>query len=355
MADLRPLPRSSRSTWSTGGWNVTVYCQRDVPAGSLLDGKMDDDQWCGIRRVFITVAGGGPRSTMIFDWRCVLHARTQPGLPLILGYNTACFLLLLRWHGRTVVTNMDGIEWKRRKWSVPAKIWFFMNEVIGCMTSQVLIADHPEIHAHLKRRGVARKLVMIPYGADRIVHASPEHLKQYGLVPNGFVVSIARIEPENSTLEIVRAFSRQRRRYLLVCLGKLDPLRNSYHREVMMAAGKQVLFPGAIYDKMTIRSIRRHALAYIHGHTVGGTNPSLVEALGAGNAIVAHRNKFNLWTLVPSSSILRRRMNATPRLNGLSTIPMQRAVRGRPRRSVINSSLHGRKFFGPMKLCAQVW
>jgi glycosyltransferase involved in cell wall biosynthesis len=281
------------------GWNVTVYCQKDVPAGSQLDGQIDCDQWCGIRRVLITVSGGGPRSTMIFDWRCVLHARTEPGLPLVLGYKPACFLPLLRWQKRAVVTNMDGIEWKRGKWSLPAKMWFFMNEVIGCMTSKMLIADHPEIHSHLRKRCAANKITMIPYGSDRIVHSSPDHLRKYGLVPNQFVVSIARIEPENSTLEIVRAFSRRRRRHILFCLGSLDPVHNSYHRAVKDAAGSQVLFPGAIYDKAMIRSIRRHALAYIHGHTVGGTNPSLVEALGAGNAVVAHRNKFNLWTAGP--------------------------------------------------------
>jgi Domain of unknown function (DUF1972)/Polysaccharide biosynthesis/export protein/SLBB domain len=281
------------------GWHVTVYCQRDVAIHSPLDGQMDIDQWHGIRRVFISVSGGGPMSTMVFDWRCVLHARTEPGIALILGYNTACFLPLLRMQGRPVLINMDGIEWKRRKWSPPIKLWFLINELIGCMTSSALIGDHPEIREHLKTRCSARKIAMIPYGADLIEAASSACLSKYGLVPNGFAVSIARIEPDNSALEIVRSFSRRHRRYPLVCVGKLDPERNRYHRQVKAAAGNQVLFPGAIYDKEIIGSIRRHAIAYVHGHTVGGTNPSLVEALGAGNAVVAHRNKFNVWTAGP--------------------------------------------------------
>jgi protein involved in polysaccharide export with SLBB domain/glycosyltransferase involved in cell wall biosynthesis len=281
------------------GWHVTVYCQRDVAVGCPLGGQIDVDCWHGIRRVFISVSGGSPMSTMVFDWRCVLHARGEPGLVLVLGYNTACFLPILRMQGRAVLINMDGIEWKRGKWSPPVKLWFLANELIGCMTSSALVADHPKIRDHLKTRCSARKISMIPYGAELIERASTAGLNECGLVPKGFVASIARIEPENSALEIVRAFSRRRRRYLLVCVGALDTERNRYHRQVKAAAGDQVLFPGAIYDKETIRSIRRYAIAYVHGHTVGGTNPSLVEALGAGNAVVARRNHFNVWTAGP--------------------------------------------------------
>jgi polysaccharide biosynthesis/export protein len=140
---------------------------------------------------------------------------------------------------------------------------------------------------------------MIPYGADPVDAASPEHLRKYGLVRNGFAILIARIEPENWSLEIVRSFSRRSRRYLLVCVGPLDPERNHYHMQVKAAAGNQVIFLGPIYDKDVLRSLRWHAIAYVHGHTVGGTNPSLVEALGAGNAVIAHRNHFNLWTAGP--------------------------------------------------------
>lgn len=278
------------------GWKVTVYCQGERSRNPVAGSEAMIDEWRGIRRVSFFVDGNGPLSTMIFDWRAVLHARGERGLPLVLGYNTACFLPLLRLQGRAVLTNMDGIEWKRQKWPMPAKIWFFLNEWIGCMTSTSLIADHPEIDAHLRTRGVGRKITMIPYGAERIETADEAPLRRLGLVPDGYVVSIARIEPENSILEMVRAFSRRPRPFAMVCVGPFDPKANPYHREVEAAAGSQVIFPGPVYDKDGIQAIRRHALAYLHGHTVGGTNPSLVEALGAGNAVVAHRNRFNVWT-----------------------------------------------------------
>ncbi|WP_407158214.1 DUF1972 domain-containing protein [Bradyrhizobium sp. STM 3557] len=282
------------------GWQVTVYCQVDDRSTISTPGpKLSIDHWRGIRRVIIPTSGDGPLSTVIFDWRCVLHARREDGLALVLGYNTACFLPLLRMQGRPVLTNMDGIEWKRPKWSPAVRLWFLLNEWIGCATSSALIADHPEINKHLKRRGAGIKIFMIPYGADLVESAHVPALRDYGLEPNAFIVSIGRIEPENLTLEIVRAFSRRRRPYSLVCVGKLDPERSAYHRQVKAAASAQVRFPGAIYDRQTIGSLRRGALAYVHGHTVGGTNPSLVEALGAGSAIIAHRNPFNMWTAGP--------------------------------------------------------
>ena len=282
------------------GWQVTVYCQADGSRTIAGSGStLSVDIWRGIRRVIIPTPGDGPLSTVIFDWRCVLHARREVGLALVLGYNTACFLPLLRMQDRPVLTNMDGIEWKRPKWSPAVRLWFMLNERMGCASSSALIADHPEIQEHLTRRGARLKIFMIPYGADIVESTDASALRDYGLEPNAFIISIGRIEPENLTLEIVRAFSRRRRPYSLVCIGKLDPKRSAYHGQVKAAASAQVRFPGAIYDRQRIDSLRGGALAYVHGHTVGGTNPSLVEALGAGSAIIAHRNPFNMWTAGP--------------------------------------------------------
>ena len=136
---------------------------------------------------------------------------------------------------------------------------------------------------------------MIPYGGDEVVAASAAPLASLGLSPQRYLVSIARIEPDNSILPMVAAFSRRRRGAKLVVLGKLEE-GNRYHAAVRAAASDEVLFPGAIYDQATVQALRFHARAYCHGHTVGGTNPSLVESLWCGNAVLAHRNRFNQWT-----------------------------------------------------------
>ena len=135
---------------------------------------------------------------------------------------------------------------------------------------------------------------MIPYGAELIQDPDATPLAPLGLTPGRFLTLIARAEPENSILEVVTAFSRKPRGFTLAVLGKYDQ-SNAYHRAVQAAASGEVRFLGAIYDKVTLRALRGHCLAYIHGHRVGGTNPSLVEALGAGNPVLAHDNRFNRW------------------------------------------------------------
>jgi glycosyltransferase involved in cell wall biosynthesis len=272
------------------GWDVTVYCQ------TVASGQSEawEDRWRGVRRIHIPVGTDDELGSLVFDYKSIRQAARRQGLVLVLGYNTACLTTWLRLSGQRMVTNMDGIEWRRAKWSLPFKAWFYLNEWIGSRVSHHLIADHPEIARHLATRADRSKITMIPYGAAPIDDPRPEPLAKLGLEPRGFLVSICRPEPENSLLELVRAYSRSPRGKKLVILGKFSK-SNEYHRAVRGAAGSEILFPGAIYDADTVQALRGHAYAYCHGHTVGGTNPSLVEALGAGNAVIAHENAFNRW------------------------------------------------------------
>jgi glycosyltransferase involved in cell wall biosynthesis len=277
------------------GWDVTVYCQNDVP---LVTQRFRTDTWRGIRRVSVEVVGSDARATIAFDWHSVRHAASQQGVCLVLGYNTAVFLALLRLRSKRIITNMDGIEWQRPKWSRPVRAWFLLNEWLGAWLSHRLIADHPAIADHLATRRSRRAITTIPYGGNEVRSAPTGPVEAIGLVPRNYLLSIARVEPDNNVLLFVRAFSRKRRGANLVVVGPLED-RNPYHREVRSAASSEVIFPGAIYDRRTVEALRFHARAYCHGHMVGGTNPSLVESLWCGNAVLAHRNRFNLWTAGP--------------------------------------------------------
>jgi len=271
------------------GWRVTVYCQVDEgPSEPVID------EWQGVRRVTMA-ANSGAVGTMKFDWACVRHAMNERGVMLVLGYNTAVFSAFLRLTGNPVLTNMDGIEWKRAKWPWHGRLWLYLNEWVGALTSTKLIADHPEIARHLKRRRSERDIIMIPYGADAVAEAPTEPVVARGLTPGNYVISIGRIEPENNILPMIQAFAEKPRDLAFICLGKLEPGKNAYHDQVLAAGADRVIFPGAIYDPQIVQALRFHAAAYCHGHSVGGTNPSLVEALGAGNAIIAHDNLYNRW------------------------------------------------------------
>jgi glycosyltransferase involved in cell wall biosynthesis len=282
------------------GWQVTVYCQEQGRE------PLWHDQWQGVDRVHIPVASTGAASTIVFDWRATRHASRTPGLCLTLGYNTACFCALLRVAGVPNVINMDGIEWQRAKWGPVAKLWFWLNEHAGSWLGNHLVADHPEIANHLARVAPRDKITVIPYGAPRLVDmpTAPAPVLAQGLEPGRYLTLIARPEPENSVLEVVQAYSRQPRGMPLVVLGAYDKA-NAYHAAVRAAAGPEVRFLGAIYDKPVVQALRQHSLAYVHGHQVGGTNPSLVEALGAGNAVIAHDNRFNRWVAADAGCYFR--------------------------------------------------
>lgn len=270
------------------GWRVTVYCQEDG------HGPVFEDDWQGVRRVRIPVSTPGAAGTIVFDWKSTLHAVGEPGLVLTLGYNTAVFCLLYRLKGLKNVINMDGIEWRRRKWGRIAKAWFWLNDWAGCLLGDHLVADHPEIANHLATRVERKKTTMIPYGSDGVDFADGSLVVDYGLEPGGYAIVIARAEPENSILEVVRAWSRKPRGCKLAILGTYEP-EHAFQCAVQEAASSEVLFLGAIYDKPLVQALRFHARFYVHGHQVGGTNPSLVEAMGAGNAVLAHDNVYNRW------------------------------------------------------------
>jgi glycosyltransferase involved in cell wall biosynthesis len=277
---------------------VTVYCQTE--SGS----QAGEDVWNGVRRVLIPV-GSNAVATVVFDWIATWRASFEKGVVLTLGYNTAIFSFLYRLRRIPNAMNMDGIEWKRQKWSPAQRVWLWLNERAGAMAAHHLIADHPEIARHLCELASPSKISMIPYGADAIVDAPVEPIERYGLSPKNYNIVIARPEPENSILEMVRAYSMERRGAPLVVLGRYSPETNPYQKSVMDAAGPEIKFLGAIYDREVVRALRFHAKAYFHGHTVGGTNPSLVESLAAGNAVIAHDNPYNRWVAGESARYFR--------------------------------------------------
>lgn len=271
------------------GWDVSVYCQEDG------GGEIWLDDWHGVRRIHVPVRGSGTLSTIKFDWVSMKDALKRPGLLLSFGYPTAIFALLPRLKRRRHVINMDGVEWKRSQFGTLGKAWLYLNERVACRLGNRLVADHPKIAEHLQTRAPKSKISTIAYGADKVDSADFSLLRFLDIQPDKYAVVIARPERDNSFLEIITAFSQENRGRKLVVLGNLKPDQVPYHAQLKAAASDEVIFPGAIYEHPKVQALRKHARFYIHGHRVGGTNPSLVEALGAGNAILAMDNDFNAW------------------------------------------------------------
>ena len=273
------------------GWDVHVYCQ--LPG----EGPTTTDEWQGLTRVNVHEPREGWRGTAAFDLTCVRRVLAEAGpddVCLTFGYNTGVFNVAQRLRRIPNVINMDGMEWTRRRWGLLRQGILLANERFAGVVGDVIIADHPVIAQYLRRHFGASRVDTITYGAHPVDEAPTAPVEALGLTPGGYATMVCRPIPENSCLEIVRAWSARSRGVPLVVLGTYEE-GDDYHRAVKAAAGDEVLFLGAIHEPEVIGSLRRHARMYLHGHTVGGTNPSLVEAMAAANPVVAHRNKYNTW------------------------------------------------------------
>lgn len=309
------------------GWRVVVYCQAEGR------GSITTDEWEGMERVHIPVDLPGWRGTSKFDLLSTRHAARFDDVCLVFGYNTAVFNIWQRLKRIPLVINMDGIEWSRKRWGPARQAILYVNERIASLLGQVLIADHPEIEKYLRGRADPRKIVMVTYGADAVTQAPTEPVTSRGLTPGRYATLICRSIPENSVLELVEGFSARTRGHQLVVLGNYDPAVDPYHRDVMAAASEEVVFLGSIYDPAELTALRFHSRLYLHGHTVGGTNPSLVEAMAAGNAVLAHDNVYNRWVAGDSATYFTDAADAASELDRLlsddSLLAMGEAARRR--------------------------
>lgn len=292
------------------GWEVTVYCQVNCR-------KIREKKWKNINLVHIPSKNNSALNSILFDYRSTIHALKREGVILVLGYNTAVFSIFYWLKNRVSVMNMDGMEWWRSKWNFWQKVWLFVNERCGIIFSKHLIADHPQIEKYLTKYASSSKISVIAYGTERVTEIDQNFLKPYNLTANQYVLVIAKPESENSILEIVSAFSSRKRGIKLVVLGRYLPKTVSYHLKVMQAASNEVIFVGGIYEKEIVDTLRYYARLYIHGHTVGGTNPSLVEALAAGSPVLAQDNGFNRWVTGNNAHYFRDRDHCLEKLEQL--------------------------------------
>jgi len=268
------------------GVQVTVYCesgQGELPG-----------MYRGVDLVHIPAPRLGPLTTVLFDLRCLWHARKGFDVVYMLGYGASIFCFLPRLWGSTVWINMDGVEWARSKWGTLAKLWFKLMESAAMWTPNRVIADAHGVLRHLQSRHARLPSVsVIAYGAP-VIDMAPDVglLDEWQVTVGEYYLIVCRLEPENSVKEIVQGYLQSESRHPLIVVGSIDPATD-YVKQLLQFDCGRVRFIGPVYDKVKLQALRYHTLAYFHGHTVGGTNPSLLEALGCGNIVIARDNVFN--------------------------------------------------------------
>ena len=293
---------------------VTVYCS----SKSYSEKK---DFYLSAKLKYISLNANGSQSIPydILSLFSAIWARND--IVLLLGVSGAVALPLIRlFSSAKIITNIDGIEWRRQKWQGLAKWFLRLSEKMAVRFSHEVIADNGAIADYVKESyGVDSHV--IAYGGDHAVAIESVSVLDLKL-PNEYTFSVCRIEPENNIEMIVDAFS-ELKSHSLVMVGNWS--NSEYGRAICdrFSACENLYLLDPIYDLGKLRMLRSQAFLYVHGHSAGGTNPSLVEAMHFGIPILAFDCDFNRSTTADkalffnsSSSLKDGILSMSPELSG---------------------------------------
>lgn len=271
---------------STSNISVVVYCDKN---------SWSEDNYKGVKLRFISTTKSN--SPILFYFLSVWLSVKESDIVLIAGSAGSLFykLKFLLKRNVFIIVNTDGIEHKRSKWSFLKRNFVHFVENFAIKNSDLIVADSRAIKRYWEDRypGLNKsKIITIEYGANVLLEAKADYLGEYNLVPDNYFLVVARLEPENNIHIIIEGYKKSKSQIPLIIVGSTSA-NTDYVSQLKVQLTAGVKFIGGVYEKDKLSSLRFYAKAYFHGHSVGGTNPSLLEAMGAGNLIIAHDNEFN--------------------------------------------------------------
>ena len=268
-------------------YDVTVYCS----SKSYNEKKPN---YLSAKLKYIPLQANGVQSIPYDMWALLSAVWNRNDVILLLGVSGATILPLVRLlSSARIVSNIDGIEWRREKWKGLAKWFLKLSEKVAVRFSHEVIADNGGIAEYVKETyGVDAHV--IAYGGDHAVTVEARSVDELA-VPEKYAFSVCRIEPENNVHMIIEAFSRQDS-VPLVMVGNWNSSEYGRTLKETYKSSENVILMDPIYDLGKLKTLRSNAICYIHGHSAGGTNPSLVEAMHFGKPILAFDCSFNRKT-----------------------------------------------------------
>jgi glycosyltransferase involved in cell wall biosynthesis len=279
------------------GHTVTVY----NPSFHSFEGNYLNG--VSIIRKFSPEKWVGGMANFVYDFLCLRDALARDfDIIYEAGYHSVAISFQLlgvkKRKSPVIVTNMDGLEYKRSKWSSFTQALIRRLERIAVRETHYMISDNLGVQKYYETE-FGKDSFFIPYGADLVTSFNEAHVKGYNLEPHQYAMLVARLEPENNIEAILDGYLASQAGWPFVVVGNHE---TSYGRFLKKKyAWEGVHFAGGIYNKQKLDSLRHFSLAYFHGHSVGGTNPSLLEAMACQSLIIAHDNIFNRSVLFESA------------------------------------------------------
>lgn len=269
------------------GHTVTVYGRRTA-AGQSRHGEID-----GVRVIHSRGIDTKAASTLSFGLTAAVHAfLEQPDVVLVLNVANGFVLPLLKLRGLPTVVNVDGVEWERAKWGAVARCTFLAGAKISARTANLLIADARHLaRVWHDRFGVDPRF--IPYGADIIDDAGSDRVTDLGLEPGSYALAVARLVPENNIEIFVAAMEQLSWEVPAVVVGSANYNNPFADQLARLHRAGRLMWLGHVADQTLLSQLWANAGIYFHGHSVGGTNPALLQALGCGAPTLAVNTEYN--------------------------------------------------------------
>ena len=272
-------------------YDFTVYCSKN---------KYTKEEriatYKGASLQYIPLDANGVQS-IPYDTLSILHALWKNDVLLVLGVAGAWILPFVKFFtNRKIIISIDGIEWKRDKWPLFAKLYLFWAEKLAVKYSHIDISDNESIQDYTALRYETLSRV-IEYGADHTLEVKPEEADfiKYPFLKQEYAVKVCRIEPENNVHLVLDAFEKSSR-MPLIFVGNWNNSDYGKQLKEKYTNVKNIFLFDPIYNQREIDLIRGNAALYIHGHSAGGTNPSLVEAMYLGLPVITFNVSYNVTT-----------------------------------------------------------
>jgi len=279
------------------GWNIFVSCEGPKDQSKPAVYKGVNLFYFPIRPFFRVIY------EVLYDVYSLMKSSLMCHCIYMLGYGAGLFFFIPKIFRKKLAVNVDGLEWKRDKFNKLEKSILLTSERAAVTFADIIIADSKEIKKYIEGR-YKKKAVYITNGVDAPqVEKWDERkfsgqgcLEENSLAVNDYWLTVARLEPENNIHVIVQSFLKSNSNRKLVIIGNFSSKK--YQRHVLKIleennAAERVILTGAIYDVNLLNMLRQNCFAYIHGHSVGGTNPALLESMSLKNLVIAHDNEFN--------------------------------------------------------------
>lgn len=313
------------------GHEVVVHCRRGNAAKLSGDpATPDPDTHRGMRLVHLPAVHGKAVETLSHTTLSGLRHQLLRDTDVNFVFNpaNAPLLPLLRGGRSPVVVHVDGLDWKRGKWGPVGRTYYRRAEALTVRWADALIADAVGIQDYYRHEfGVGT--TMLPYGAPILRGVGSDALAGLGLARHGYHLVVARLEPENHVDLIVEGYRRSSATLPLVVVGTA-PYAAEYCARIRRAADTdpRIRLLGGVWDQRVLNQLYGNALTYVHGHSVGGTNPSLLRAMGAATSTLAYDVVFNREVLGSAAGYFRGAEDLPALLEAAEADPPDQVRRG---------------------------